>query len=372
MPWNSNDGGNNGWKPGSGGPWGQGSNGSGNNNGGNKGGGDNQQPDFEEMLKQTQDRFKKVLPNGGDNNEQDQNKFFFFIVIIGLIALWLYNSFYRVQTQELGVEIFLGKPKEELSTEGLNFHFWPIERVEIVDALAERSLSIGAETRLSRSSDGLMLSSDQNIVDVGFTVLYQVGDPRQYIFNTQNPDELVRLMAESAMREVVGQSIAEDVRTRERQRVADEVEVLTQQGLDKYGAGIIVRQVQLERANPPSEVADAFEEVQRAQQDQDRFQQEATLYKNEQLGKARGEEAKVIQEAEAYRDRVIAEATGESQRFLKILEEYQLAEDVTRTRLYLETMEEILGKSDKVILEQNSDGNGVLPYLPLPDIKKIR
>lgn len=377
MPW-SNDGGDGGNK--NGGPWGQGPWGGG--NGDDRGKkpnaprGPESQQDFDELIKKGQERFKKAFPGGGGSGNRQggdagspppiPTKVFVFGGLVVAFVLWLMNSFYQVPDGRLGVEMIFGKPKESVSTAGLNFIFWPIEKVEIVDAATQRRLNIGA----NGNQDGLMLSGDQNIVDVRFSVLWRVSSPQDYIFNVRDPEGVVRNVAESAMREYVGQSIAENVRTTQRAEAEIKVQELIQKILDEYQVGIIVDQVVLDSAEPPAQVADAFEEVQRAQQDQDRVQQVATKYRNTVLGQANGEALRDIQKAEGYKQQQIAEALGESQRFEKILTEYQKAKDVTRTRLYLETMEQVYKNSEKVIVDQDGESSGVVPYLPLPEISK--
>jgi membrane protease subunit HflK len=231
--------------------------------------------------------------------------------------------------------------------------------------------AIGSDDSVRRngSETNLMLSADQNIVEVDFSVLWRVGDPKKFLFNVAEPEEFLRRVAESAMRELVGRSSAEEVRTERRAEVEEGVRALVQGTLDRYDAGITIVGVQLEQADPPAEVADAFEEVQRAQQDLNRFQLEAEQYANRRLGDARGEAAQISEQAIGYRQQVVAEAQGESQRFLSVLKEYEQAEAVTRERLFLETMERVLQDSNKIILEQ-SEGPGVLPYLPLDQLQR--
>jgi membrane protease subunit HflK len=215
-----------------------------------------------------------------------------------------------------------------------------------------------------------MLSADQNIVEINFSVLWRVNDPKKFLFNVNDPAAFLRRVSESAMRELVGRSSAEEVRTERRAEVEEGVRALVQGTLDAYDAGISIVGVQLERADPPTEVADAFEEVQRAQQDLNRFQLEAEQYANRRLGDARGEAAQVSEQAIGYRQQVVAEAQGESQRFVSVLGEYEQAEDVTRERLYLETMERVLGGTNKIILDQAGEGSSVLPYLPLDQLQR--
>lgn len=355
MPWSNNSGSGGGWKGGGGGggPWGGGPQQRG-----------PQPPDLEEILRRSQDRLRTVLPGGGRGNVLVG-----LLIVIALVVLWTLNSLYMVQPDELGQEMVFGKPKQEVSTQGLHFVFWPVETVEKVSTRVQREF-LGSDTARRNATDtNLMLSGDQNIVEINFSVLWRVGDPKKFLFNVSEPEAFLRRVAESAMRELVGRSTAEEVRTERRAEVEEGVRALLQGTLDAYDAGISIVGVQLERADPPAEVADAFEEVQRAQQDLDRFQREAEQYANRRLGDARGEAAQVTEAAQGYKEQVVAEAEGESQRFLSILQEYEQAKDVTRTRLYLETMQKVLHDSNKIILESSA---GVLPYLPLDQLQRNR
>ena len=354
MPWNNNAGGG-GWKGGGGGPWGQGPQQRG-----------PQPPDLEELLRRSQDRLRNALPAGGRGNVSIA-----LLIGIALVAFWLFQSIYTVQPDELGQELVFGDPKEEVSTAGLHFHFWPFETVEKVPTRVQREfIGVDVARRTGGENTNLMLSADQNIVEVNFSVLWRVSDPKQYLFNVAEPEALLQRVAESAMRELVGRSTAEEVRTVRRAEVEEGVRALVRGTLDAYNAGITIVGVQLERADPPAEVADAFEEVQRAQQDLNRFQLEADQYANRRLGDARGEAAQITEAALGYREQVVAQAQGESQRFLSVLEEYSDAEDVTRKRLFLETMESVLQDSNKIILDESGAGQGVVPYLPLDQLQR--
>lgn len=353
MPWSNNSGGG-GWK--GGGPWGQGPQPRG-----------PQPPDLEELLRRSQDRLRNVLPSGGRSNLSIAG-----LVVAGLAVLWVLKSVYTVQPDELGQELVFGRPKTEVSTQGLHFHFWPVETVEKVSTRVQREF-IGASPEQARrdgADTNLMLSGDQNIVEINFTALWRVNDPKKFLFNVAEPDALLRRVADSAMRELVGRSTAEEVRTERRAEVEEGVRSLLQGTLDIYDAGITIVGVQLERADPPAEVVDAFEEVQRAQQDLNRFQLEADAYANRRLGEARGEAAQITEAALGYKEQVVAEAEGESQRFTSVLAEYEAAEDVTRKRLFFETMERVLQDSSKIILENSASSSGVLPYLPLDQLQQ--
>ena len=353
MPWSNQSGGGGPWGGGNngGGPWGQGPRG--------PSGPQGSPPDLEDIIRRGQDRLKRALPGGGGASPAT-----FALIGLALVGLWLFQSIYTVQPDELAVELRFGKPKDEISEPGLHFHWWPVETVEKA-SVAENLIDIG-EVRGGGSS-GLMLSGDQNIVDVKFSVAYQMVNPGAYLFNVASPDDMVRQIAESAVREVVGRRPAQDIFRDDRQGIAEEVRNIVQTTLDDYGTGLAVNAISIEDAAPPREVADAFDEVQRAEQDEDRFVEESNQYSNQKLGQARGEAAQLQEAASAYKSRVVLEAQGEAQRFVSVYDEYAKAPDVTRKRLFLETMESVLKGSNKVIVEQGN-GQGVVPYLPLPEL----
>lgn len=352
MPWNNMSGGGGGWK-GGGGPWGSGPQQRG-----------PQPPDLEEILRRGQDRLRSIIPSGGSGSP---------LVLLGIAAavvvFWLFQSIYTVQPDELGQELIFGRPKDEVAEPGLHFHWWPVETVEKVNIRQQREF-IGTETnRRTTEEANLMLSGDQNVIEVDFSVIWRVSDPKRFLFNVADPAEFVRRIAESAIREYIGRSRADYVRTEGRAEVEEAVRNILQTTLDAYEAGVTVVGVQLEQADPPAEVADAFEEVQRAQQDLDRFQREAEQYANRRLGEARGQAAETREAAQGYREQVVAEAQGEAQRFTSVLRQYLLAPDVTRRRIYLETLEKVFAESPKVILESDG-GQGVVPYLPLNELQR--
>ena len=339
------------WNNQSGGPWGQGPWGQGPKKQRPSG----QPPDLEDLLRKGQDRLKDVLPSGGGGR-------FIWLIVLGVVAIvWGMNSFYRVQPDEAGVVLRFGEYARTTGP-GLHFAFWPVETVEKPKVGREHKLSFGGS-----DEESLMLAGDQNIVDIKFTVLWRIRDPEDYLFDVHTPELLARLVAESAMREVVGRTPAEEIRTRGRLKVQEEVKKLTQETLDRYRAGIQVTSVQLEKADPPAQVIDAFEEVQRAEQDQNKFIREAERYRNRVLGEARGRAAQIMEQAKAYKAKVVAEAKGEAARFEQVLAQYRKAPDVTRKRLYLETMEKVLSRSNKVVLDTKN--TGILPYLPLDRLK---
>ena len=371
MPWSNQNGGGGGpWGGGGGnnqGPWGQGPNKPRpNGNGGGNGG----PPDLEEIIRRGQDRLNRLIPGGANGG----------IVVAGLLllgGLWLSQAVYTVQPDERGVELRFGKAKEQISMPGLHFHMWPFETVYIVK-VTEQQLNIGSKAS-GTDGAGLMLSGDQNIVNVQFSVLFSVNEPKAYLFNLDDPavvndpsssvQSTLQQVAESAMREVVGRRPAEDIFRENRQVIAAEVKNIIQTTMDKYGAGVSINTVAIEDAAPPREVADAFAEVQRAEQDKSRFVEQANQYSNKTLGLARGQASQVVEEAKAYTNRVVNEATGEANRFSAIYAEYAKAPDVTRKRLYLETMESVLKNAHKVIMDGKQE-QGVVPYLSLSDIAK--
>ncbi|KAB1087024.1 FtsH protease activity modulator HflK [Neorhizobium galegae] len=356
MPWSNQNGGGGGpWGGGGGnnqGPWGQGPNRP------RGGGGSGVPPDLEDIIRRSQDRLRGMMPGGFNGGA-------FAIVIIVIFAFLAFQSIYTVQPDERGVELRFGRPKDEISMPGLHFHFWPLETVEIVK-VTEQQQNIGA-ARGSSSNAGWMLTGDQNIVNVQFSVLFTVTDPKAYLFNLEGPASTLQQVSESAMREVVGRRPAQDIFRDNREGISTEVRNIIQGTMDTYGSGLSINAVPIEDAAPPREVADAFEEVQRAEQDEDRFVEEANQYANQKLGQARGQSAQVREEASAYKDKVVNEAQGEAQRFVSIYNEYANAPEVTRRRIFLETMETVLKNSRKIILD-NKDG--VVPYLPLNEMIK--
>ncbi|TPK95345.1 FtsH protease activity modulator HflK [Mesorhizobium sp. B2-4-14] len=355
MPWNDKSGGG-------GGPWGGGGNNQGPWGQGPKGpsGPQGSPPDLEDIIRRGQDRLRRALPGGGGASPA-----VFGLIAAVLVVLWAFQAVYTVQPDEVAVELRFGKPKAQLSQPGLHFHWWPLETVETAK-ISEQLVDIGGG---NTSGNGLMLSGDQNIVNVQFSVAYQVSDPRAYLFDVSDPDGMLRQVAESAMREAVGRRPAQDIFRDDRQGIAASVREIIQTTLDGYKAGLQVNAISIEDAAPPREVADAFDEVQRAEQDEDKFVEQANQYSNQKLGQARGEAAQIREDAAAYKNRVVQEAEGEAQRFISVYDEYAKAPDVTRKRLYLETMERVLKDSGKVIVEQGN-GQGVVPYLPLPALQQ--
>lgn len=364
MPWSSNDGGGGGpWGQGGGQGSGQGGQGGGgnrnqNNWGGNRGGGGpgGLPPDLDDLIRRGKDSLKGTLPSGGRGT--------WLIPLALILAFVAYKSVYQVQADERGVVLRLGE-YARTATPGLHFAIWPIETMEKPKVEAENQINFG-----DNQTEGLMLAGDQNIVDITFKVLWRISSPEDYLFNVEDQEGMVRAVAESAMREVVGRTPAEEIRTTGRQKAADEVRQITQATLDSYKAGIIITAVTLEKADPPQQVIAAFEEVQRAEQNQAQSINEADQYRNKELRQAEGAAAKILEDAKAYKARVVAEAQGEAQRFSSVYNEYKNAKGVTRERMFLETMEQVLGRANKVVIDSGKGGPGVVPYLPLPQIQQ--
>lgn len=365
MPWNNQNGG--GWQSGGGrGPWGQGPNG---------GRGGPQPPDLEDLLKRGQDRFKSVLPGniGGGG---------IIILLVALVGVWMLTGIYRVGVEEVGVVTRFGKFPGELQgikQPGLHYHWpYPIENVRTVKVLAQNQFDVGFEKgRTSRTqrdvaAESLMLTGDENIVDLDFSVFWRIKRADQYLFNIQNPQTTIKAVAESIMREVVGRSERQAIQTENRIQVQAEVQKLLQETLDSYEAGIEIAEVQLQAVNPPEQVIDAFRDVQAAKLDLERLKNQAETYQNRVIPEARGEAEKILQQAQAYKQQTIAEAQGEAQRFISIYDEYKLAKDVTRQRMFLETMEKVFGDMNKVVVDDSGGGSGVVPYLPLPELQRTK
>lgn len=373
MPWNDNS--NNG-----GGPWGSSSGGSGGGRGPKNpwgspppggGGGGQKPPDFEKAFRDARERFGKF---GGGGGKRGGLAVIVFIVV-ALVA-WSLTGVYFVQAQEEGVVLRFGE-YDRTTPPGLNYHLpWPVERVYTPEVTRQQRVNVGFTGQTGTAandlpSESLMLTGDENIVDIDFSVFWVISDARNYLFNVEDPDETVKAVAESAMREVVGNNQLEPIITRGRQVVEQDVRELMQETLNEYGAGITINQVQLQKADPPEPVIDAFRDVVNAGQDAETAINQATAYQNRIIPEARGTAAQITQQAEAYREQVVAQANGEAQRFTSILGEYQQAPEVTRQRMYLETMERVLGKSDKVILDEDGE-QGVVPYLPLNELTRQR
>jgi membrane protease subunit HflK len=367
MPWSNQGGGP--WGSGGKGPWGSGP---------QQPGGGSTPPDLEEFLRRSQDRLRTVLPGGNLGGKG------IGLIALAVVVIWGFSGFFRVDPDELGIVLRFGEYVRDAKP-GLNYHLpYPVEsaltpkvtRVNRID-IGMRSgddLRRGSATRsVDVPEESLMLTGDENIVDVDFSVFWLIkpdgaGD---YLFNIQQPEGTVKAVAESAMREVVGHSDIQPILTGARATIETAVQELMQRTLDHYAAGIQVTQVQLQKVDPPAQVIDSFRDVQAARSDAERAQNEAQTYANRVVPEARGRAAQITQAAEAYREQTVAEATGQTSRFLKVYDEYKKAPDVTRERMYLETMERLFNGTDKIIMDSGSGSqSGVVPYLPLNELSR--
>ncbi len=362
MPWSSQNGG--GWRGGSGGPWGQGP------SGGNQG------PDLEQILKQGQDRLKKAMPGGGGGLG---GGILALIVLAGIAVIGWQGFTTRVQPDELGVVLRFGKFDRQLPP-GLNFRLpYPVETVYKPKVTRVNREAVGfrgevddVTTTIARqvSEESLMLTGDENIVDINSVIFWRINNAEHFLFNIQRPEQTVKDVAESALREVAGKGRLQPLLTRSRQETETAVQELMQQTLDEYQAGILITQVQLQKVDPPSQVIDAFRDVQAARADEERIQNEASAYANTVVPEARGEAARILEAAEGYKEQTVAEAVGQADRFTKIYEQYAVAPEVTRRRMFLETMERIFEGTDKIIIDEAKSGQGVVPYLPLDELRR--
>ncbi|MDE1935035.1 FtsH protease activity modulator HflK [Bradyrhizobium sp.] len=362
------------WKNQGGGPWGSGPKGPW-GSGPQPTGGGPRPPDLEDLLRRAQDRMQQFLPGGYFSGLG------IAIALLAVLAIWGFSGLFRVQPDELGVVLRFGKHVRTVGP-GLSYHLpYPIETVLLPKALRVSTLNIGFSTdgtaRRGREvprdipEESLMLTGDENIVDVQFTVLWRIkpNGAADYLFNIQNPEGSVKAVAESAMREVVGHSNIQGILTNDKDKIQLEVQELMQRVLDGYGSGILVQQLQMGNVNPPNQdVIQSFNDVTNAKTELESLQNQAQTYANQVVPGARGRAAQIIQAAEGYKQQAVAEAKGQSARFLKVYEEYKKAPDVTRERIYLETMERILGNSDKLIYDAGPSGQGIVPYLPLNEL----
>ncbi|MGY3436361.1 MULTISPECIES: FtsH protease activity modulator HflK [unclassified Marinovum] len=382
----------------SGGPWGGGSGGRGgdgrgsgdnngsngnNNGGGRRPGGDenSQMPEIDELMKKGQEQLRVLMGGrggnggrsnggggGGKGNGPMLTRGTIGLGVLGALVLWGMASFYTVKPEEQAVELFLG---DYYSTggPGLNFAPWPFVSAEVIQVTREQTEDIGVGGR--GSDAGLMLTGDENIVDIDFQVVWNINDPQKFLFNLREPQPTIRAVSESAMREIIAQSDLAPILNRDRGSIASRLQDLIQLTLDSYDSGVNIVRVNFDKADPPASVIAAFRDVQAAEQERDRLQNVADAYANRVLAEARGEAAQLMEEAEGYRAQVVNEAEGEASRFSAVLTEYQKAPEVTRRRLYLETMEQVLGRVDKIILDEpGAGGQGVVPYLSLNELRR--
>jgi membrane protease subunit HflK len=374
-----------------GGPWG--------GNGGGSGGGDDdrdrdndgrkppnrgdspQIPEIDELVNKGREQLR-VLMGGGGNRRNGAGggqggpsgpavtRGTIGLAALAAVGLWAFASFYTVKPEEKSVELFLGE-FSSVGEPGLNFAPWPVVSAEVVPVTREQTLDIGVNR--GGSDAGLMLTGDENIVDIDFQVVWNITEPDLFLFNLSNPPDTIAAVAESAMREIIAQSELAPILNRDRGAISDQLKDLIQTTLDSYKSGVNIIRVNFDKADPPAPVIASFRAVQDAEQERDRLQNVADAYANQVLAEARGQAAQLLEQAEGYRARVVNEAEGEASRFSAVLEEYAKAPDVTRKRLYLETMEQVLGRVNMIVLENGgADGQGVVPYLPLNELNRNR
>lgn len=365
-----------------GGPWGGGGN-RGSGPGGPGGGGrgpDGQGtgiPEIDEIVKKGQERLRVLMggrggAGGGDGSSAGGPGFSRRGVLLGglaVFAMWLFASVYTVRPEERSVELMFGQ-FHRIGAPGLNFAPWPVVRQEIVQATTERVTEVGTGT--GPLDSGLMLTRDEAVVDIEFQVVWNVDDPARFLFNLADPRETVRAVSESAMRDIIARSELSPILNRDRGAIAADLRGAAQDVLDSYDSGINIIRVNFDKADPPREVIDSFREVQAARQERDRLERLADAYANRVLAAARGEAAQVLEQAEAYRAEVINNAEGEASRFVSVFMTYAQAPEVTRRRMFLETMEVVLGDMNLMILDNvtGENGTGVLPFLPLDQLQR--
>ena len=359
MPWQNQGGGG-------GGPWGGGQ-----SPWGGRGGGGSQPPNLEDILRRSQARFRRALPGGFGGGRG------VMLVLLAVIALWLVSGFYRVQPDEQGVVLRFGA-LNRLTQPGLNYHLpAPIESALTPKVTRVNPIEIGfranTEDAAGRSTgirevpeEALMLTGDENIVDINFTVFWVIKDATKYLFNIRNPELTVKSAAESAMREVIGHTEIARAFAEGRGLIKNDTQHLLQEILDSYNSGIEITDLQLQKVDPPAQVIDAFRDVQSAKIDLNNTVNLAEGYRNDVVPRAHGDAARIVQEAEAYRQQVVRQAEGDADRFLSVYQSYKVAADVTTRRLYIETIESVLKNANKIILDKTATASGVLPYLPLP------
>jgi len=363
MPWQSNGGGR------GSSPWGSGGAQGPRGPRGPQGGG--QPPDFDEVMRKAQARLRRVLPGGPGG------RFGLILIVVIALGLWAATGIYKVDTNEQGVVLRFGEWTRTTGP-GLHWHLpWPIESALTPAVTDRKRVDVGfrqgmpQEGRPARLLDeSLMLTGDENIVDISFTVFWRISDAGRYLFNIQSPQEsTVKATAESVMRSIIGRTPIQRALTEGRSEIQRSTRDRIQTVLDSYEAGIEVLEVNLEKVDPPQQVIDAFRDVQAAEADRERFRNEADRYANQIIPEARGNANQILQQAEAYKEEVIAEAEGQADRFVSIFEQYEQARDVTRKRIYLETLEDILGPMEKILIDEGA-GGGVVPYMALPELQR--
>ena len=330
-------------------------------------------PNLDEVIKKIQDTINKFTGGGKGGSKP---------IIFGLtilVIVWALSGLYRVLPDEQGVVLRFGK-FVNTTQPGLNYHFpYPIENVLTPKVTKVNRMDIGFRSERDSGfgsgggvadvpEESLMLTGDENIVNIDFSVFWVIKDAGNFLFKIQDPEGTVKAAAETAMREVIARSNIQPILTEGRSIIETDTQAIIQEILDEYNSGIQITQVQTQKADPPDQVIDAFRDVQAARADMERSKNEAEAYANDVIPRARGEAAKILQAAEAYKKEVVAKAEGEASRFLSIYNEYAQAKEVTQERMFLETMEEVLADINKIIIDKNS-GEGVVPYLPLQELK---
>ena len=342
-------------------------------------------PDLDELIARIQDKARRFVPGGsggpfGGRRGGGGGRLWLLIAIVGL-AIWVASGVYRVQPDQQGIVMRFGA-FDRTTLPGLNYHApWPIESAETPAVTRINRVEVGFRaggdrTVILRSTrdlpgggarevpeEALMLTGDENIIDINFSVFWRIRDAGAFLFNTRNPEETVKSAAESMMRQVIGRTPIQPALTEARARIEQDVTTGTQAIMDQYGAGIEVTQVQLQRVDPPAAVIDSFRDVQRANTDAERVRNEAESYRNDIIPRARGDAARLTAEAEGSRQQIIAEANGQAQRFLSVYQAYTVSKDITLKRLYIETMQEILSKTPSIVVDDKLQG--IVPYLPL-------
>ena len=328
--------------------------------------------EYDDYIKQFQDKFKSFFPN----SKSPLNFSIFFIVVI---TIYLGSGFYRVGTDEQGVVTRFGE-YVRTSEPGLHYHLpFPIEKVLKPKVTKVNRIEVGfrtSQSQFSQSSqarqvpeEALMLTGDENIVDLNFTVFWIIKDAKDFLFNIRNPEMTIKSVGESVMREKIGQTPIDPILSEGKSVVEEDAKNKLQEVLDYYNSGVLVTQVQLQKADPPELVIESYRDVQRAKTDEQRLKNEAESYRNDIIPRARGEAEQMLQKAEGYKQEVVAKSKGEAERFISVYNSYKSSKDVTRQRIYLETLEQTLGNINKVIIDNDAQG-GIVPYLPLPEIKK--
>ena len=376
MAWNNNN---------SGGPWGGGGSGGGGGGGngpwggGNRGGGgpfgSRRPPDMEDVIRKGQEKLRSLMPGGLGSAKG------LLLILLACVVVWLATGLFRVQPNQQAVQLIFGKPFGKPVEPGLHYNLpAPIGSVVVVNVQDQRRTVIGSRNSnisdrssfnrggRQTSTENLMLTGDENIVDIEFAVVWTIKDVAQYAFAVRNGEETVRAAAEAAMREIIGKSNLQFALAEGRSRIEQDTKDLLQRILDDYGLGVSITQVQLLRVDPPQEVIGAFRDVQAARADREKSINEANTYRNQVLPRAKGEAEAIIQRSEAYKAETIARASGDAQRFNLVYDQYAKAKDITSERIYIETIEDVLRNVNKVLIDKNA-GPGVVPYLPLPELK---